>query len=72
MMASGAERQVPVCPICLVVLNINHILVECPRFSHERRANSLFNLPFADILGDGGFIDNVLKFLKEIHLFYDI
>ena len=72
LMTSGAERQAPLCFTCQVILTVQHILVDCPRFSIERRANHLCNLPLSEILRDGDFVTNVLAFLKSINLFYDI
>ena len=70
-MASGEERQVPQCPTCQVNLSVGHILIDCPHFAGQRRANGLSGLSLATILGND-FNNNLFKFLKEINLFYDI
>ena len=71
-MTSGAERQAPQCTTCQVVFTVKHMLLQCPVFSNERRANLLLNLSLSDILGEDGRVENVLKFLKDIGYFYDI
>ena len=41
LMASGEERQAPLCHTCHCILTIQHILVDCAGFSVQRRDNSL-------------------------------
>ena len=72
LLASGAERQVPQCPPCNVDFTVRHILVECPMFENERRANHLLNKSLRDILGESSPVEQVLKFLKDINIFFDI
>ena len=71
-MASGAERVAPRCSSCQIDFTVKHILIECPAFSGQRRANFLTNKSIVDLLGDNGCAANVLKFLKDIGMFYDI
>ena len=72
LMASGADRQVPVCSTCHVDLTVKHILVECNFYENRRRANSLSNLTLSEILDERAPVEQIMKFLKEINLFYDI
>ena len=72
LMASGEERQVPLCSTCQVELSVKHILVQCPCFVNQRRTNLLFNKSLVDILGEGAPVEQLVKFLKDINVFYDI
>ena len=72
LMASGAERQAPRCSTCHVDITVEHILVSCPDFRNKRFNNFLANLSLADILGENAPVEQVVKFLKEINLFYEL
>ena len=72
LMASGADRQAPLCSTCHVVFTVKHILLECPVFVLSRRANLLVGLSLSDILGENAPIERICKFLKDVNLFYDI
>ena len=49
-----------------------HILVQCPNFRNQRRACLLANKTLADILGEDAQAEQVVKFLKDINLFYEL
>ena len=72
LMAGGAERQVPRCSACHAELSVAHILVQCPCYSNQRRANLLANKPLVEILDENAPVEQIIKFLKDINLFYDI
>ena len=71
-MASGAERQVPRCSTCQVDLTVEHVMVQCPSLDNIRRANLLANKPLADLLCEHAPVEQIMKFLKDIGVFYDI
>ena len=71
-MASGAERRVPQCSACHSELSVRHILVECPFYENHRRANLLDGKSLVEILGEGAPVEQIVSFLKDINLFYDI
>ena len=72
LMASGAERRAPFCSACQVDITIEHILVSCPVFAAPRRANFLANRSLREILDEGAPVEQVVQFLKDINLFYEI
>ena len=72
LMASGAERQAPLCTTCHEIFTVKHILIECPRYNNARRSNNLVGLPILEILGEESPYERIFKFLKDIGLFYDI
>ena len=72
LMASGAERQVPLCSTCHEGITVKHIFIECPQYTLARRSNLLAGLSLGEILGEDAPIGRIVKFLKEINLFYDI
>ena len=72
LMASGAERQVPLCSTCHVELTVKHILVRCPFYENQRRVNFLFNKSLQEILDESAPVEHIVKFLKDINIFYDI
>ena len=72
LMMSGADRQVPRCSTCHVDLTVVHILVQCPFYFRERRASLLANKSLLEILGEDAPMEQIVKFLKDINLFYDI
>ena len=72
LMASGAERQVPLCSTCQVELSIKHILVQCPSYVNQRRDNFLLNKSLIEILDENAPVEHIVKFLKDIRIFYDI
>ena len=71
-MASGAERQAPRCSACQVDVTIEHILVSCPVFRNQRIRNFLANRSLGDILNERTPLEQVVKFLKDINLFYEL
>ena len=71
-MASGRERQVPLCSTCHVELNVKHILVQCPYYDVKRRDNLLSNMTLVEILDENAPVERIVKFLKDVHIFYDI
>ena len=72
LLTSGAERLVPQCSRCNVDITVKHIFIDCPRYFNSRRKFGLNNKPLSDILGVDAPIEEILKFLKDINLFYDI
>ena len=72
LMTSGAERQVPLCPTCNSQLTVRHIVVDCPSFEGERRANCLSGRALHEVLNDCAPVERVFKFLKDVNLFYRI
>ena len=66
LMASGAERRVPLCPTCQVVLSVKHFLIECPAFRHQRRVFSLEGKSLIQVLEDDAPLGQVCRFLKNI------
>ena len=72
LMASGVERQVPRCSTCQVDLTVEHIMVICPALAIKRRANLLADKPLVDILGEHVPLEQLIKYLKDIDIFYDI
>ena len=71
LMASGAERQVPLCSTCQVILNIKHILIDCPAHRFQRRALNLEGKSLVDLLGEGAPLEAVCRFLKNLDIFYE-
>ena len=72
LVMSGVGRQVPRCSTCHVDLTVVHILVQCPNFENERRACSLANKTLAAILGEHAQSEQIMKFLKDINIFYEL
>ena len=72
LMASGVERQAPLCQSCQVVLTIEHILVQCPNLENKRRDNLLSNKSLENILNENAPLEQIVKFLKDVNIFYDI
>ena len=72
LMEGGAERLVPRCSACQAELSVAHILVQCPRYNSQRIANLLANKSLAEILDEDAPVEQIVKFLKDINLFYDI
>ena len=71
-MASGAERQVPRCSTCHVDMTVEHILVHCPAFINKRRACFLANKSLGEILDESAPVEQIVKFLKDIDIFYEL
>ena len=61
----------PVCA-CAEILSIEHILVECPTFTTLRSKYHLNGKDLKAILDDDVDIENLMSFLKEGKLFYEI
>ena len=72
LMASGAERQVPLCPTCQIALTVKHILIECPAFLRQRRALDLEGKSLTDLLGEDAPLEDICILLKNINLFYEL
>ena len=72
LMVSGVGRQVPRCSTCHVDLTVVHILVQCPNFENRHRVCLLANKTLADILGENAPVEQIVKFLKDINIFYAI
>ena len=72
LMASGEERQAPLCRTCNCFLTIKHILIDCADFNVNRRDNSLNGRSIQELLGDDVNVENIVKFLKDINLYYEI
>ena len=72
LMASGAERQAPRCSTCRADFTVRHILEQCPDFENNRRACLLANKTLIEILGENAPVEQIIKFLKDINIFYDI
>ena len=72
LMASGAERQAPLCPTCHEVISVKHFLIDCPMYGPARRNNFLVGLSMSEILGEDAPVERLFNFLRDIGLFYDI
>ena len=72
LMASGAERQVPLCSTCHIDLNVKHILIDCPAYRLQRRALNLEGKSLVELLGEDAPLEEVCKFLKRINLFFEL
>ena len=66
------ERRAPQCISCDCDITVHHILVDCPRYVPQRRSCSLDGKAIEEILGEGVEVENILKFLKQIDLFFEI
>ena len=71
-MMGGADRQDPRCSTCHMDLTVVHILVQCPLYFRQRRANFLDNKSLVEILDESAPVEQIIRFLKDISLFYDI
>ena len=71
-MASGAERQAPLCSTCNVNITVQHLLKDCPGYRHQRMLCGLGGLSLTGMLDEDGHFKRVFKFLKDIGIFYDI
>ena len=72
LMAGGEERQVPLCSTCRVELTIKHVLVQCHFYELKCRDNLLSNMTLLEILGEDASVELIVKFLKDVNIFYDI
>ena len=72
LLASGQERQVPRCETCNCDMSVKHILIECNNFNIFRSLNHLDGRPIEEILSRDCYVDNILRFLKQIKLYYEI
>ena len=61
----------PVCDHCQQMLTIEHILVECRKFSRARMKYHLCGKDLASLIGEDIDVDNLMMFLKDIDLFYE-
>ena len=63
----------PVCDSCRgVVLTVEHILVECPKYRPQRIKFGLQGQSLKILLGDSLDVELLMEFLKEINIFYEI
>ena len=62
--------EAPECDHCGMVLSIEHILVHCQFYAGARHKYGLAGKPMSTLLGDAADVANVVKFLKEVNLFY--
>jgi len=62
----------PRCGRCNVILTVEHVLAECKKYETERRLYLLYGKSIEMILNDNIDIDNVIEYLKEIDLYYEI
>ena len=67
-----AGSNPPVCAYCQVTLTVEHILVDCPQYRPQRSRFSLQDKEIQIILGDDVEVENLMNFLKEIEVFYEI
>ena len=72
LLTSGEGRQPPYCNVCNTNVTVKHILVECVQYSQHRIANTLNGMSLQQILNDDTDVHKVLKFLKDIGLFFEI
>ena len=72
LMASGAERQVPRCSSCHVDFTVKHILIECRSYQNFRNNRGLHDKSLVEILGEDAPWESIMRFLKDIDLFYKI
>ena len=71
LLKNGEEREAPKCEFCRCTLTVEHILAECSSFSRERYAHFLHK-SFKEILEVGADTQNIVEFLKEVHLYNKI
>ena len=62
----------PRCDHCRCTLTVEHILVECQRYRSQRRKHHLDHMEIGEILGNEVEVENVMSFLKDIDIFYEI
>lgn len=72
LLKSDEERQVPYCDVCQTDITVQHILTNCNKFAIERRRNLLHGRSMTELLGERSPIDNIVRFLKEIDLYYKL
>ena len=72
LMAGGEERQVPLCSTCRVELTIKHVLVQRPFYELKCRDNLLSNMTLLKFLGENSPVERIVKFLKDVNIFYNI
>ena len=70
LMLSGEDRQVPQCHTCQCVLTIKHILTDCTSFNRQRQVNSLHGRSMKELLGNDCNVEDLIKCLKQIGLYY--
>ena len=66
------HSNAPVCARCGEELPVKLILVHCSHYNNMRQKCDLHQKSIAEILGDKAEIDKLIRFLKEINIFYDI
>ena len=64
------KGNAPVCDHCQQQVTVEHILVHCQKYTAVRRRHSLGNNIDA-ILGNDADIEKLIRFLKDINLFYE-
>ena len=60
------------CDDCAITLSVKHILVECPKFSRQRRKYNFDGRSICQILGDEADVEALVNFLREIMIFNEI
>ena len=61
----------PICDICSTPLTVEHILVKCDKYTEKRRLHRIPN-EIEKALNEDADVDNIMAFLKDIEIFYDI
>ena len=64
--------EVPECAPCSSPLTVEHILVQCPIYGAVRTRNGLAGKSLAAILGEKVSVSDLVQFLKDINIFFDI
>ena len=67
-----AKDNPPECDYCQVRLTIEHILVDCLQYCNIRQTYGLQDKSLDVLLGESVEVDNLMSFLKEIGIFYEI
>ena len=62
----------PVCEHCQNTLTVEHMLVECPGYSRQRRRFDLEGKSLRILLGQSVDFDRLMGFLKDINIFNKI
>ena len=62
----------PVCAYCQVTLTVEHILVDCQKYRQQRSKFGMQGKSLEVLLGESVEVENLMTFLKEINIFYEI
>ena len=63
------KTPVPVCNSCKTQITIEHILLNCQKYTNERKK---YNVNYPDCLNNLLSNQNLLDFLKETMIYYKI